>query len=203
MGWLAGIDMFCDETKLAHELPGQFASDDSRDGRTEWSVEKLPWYFRNLAGFENSFIVPIFKPSHDVEVPAEFWISAIPDLSVFINVGNDLMSFPKETLALENFNYLSLVTRAKRRVGRASHFKSNDGLWTFRDTLYEAIDQTLSCIKALDKLFITFAESVAEDFTAAQTRAQLNGRLTEETEKTLKAKRERLENARLAAKCWG
>lgn len=202
MGWLAGVDTFCEEARIAQELPGQFANNGSKNRRTEWSVEKLPYYIRNLVGVPNPYIVPIFKPSHDVEVPVEFWISAIPDLSEFISLGNDILTFPKEVFALENFNYLSLITRARRQAGRISRFDPNDGAWTFRDSLYETFDQVLSSIAALDKLFFSFAESLSEDFRAAQTEAEMNG-LTQETEKKLKMDEEKLENARLAATLWG
>lgn len=69
MGWLAGIDVAFEEWKFAQELPGQFASNKSRDQHTEWSVEKLPCYLRNLAGLTILYIVPIFKSSHVAEVP--------------------------------------------------------------------------------------------------------------------------------------
>ncbi|MCJ1264860.1 hypothetical protein MMC22_004735 [Lobaria immixta] len=198
LGWLAGIDAICEEARFAQELPSQFVRNGSRDRRTEWSVEMMPYYLRNLAGVPNSFIVPIFKPSLDVEVPLDFWISAIPDLSLFICVLNDLLSFPKEVLELEDFNYFSHVTRARRQVGRTSLFSSNDGLWTFRDTIYEASDQLLSCIAALDKLFITFAESLSEEFEAQTERKGL----MKETDKTSSTDRETLESARLAARYW-
>ena len=201
MGWLAGLDACCEEARLAQELPSQFASNGSRDQRTEWSVERLPYYIRNLAGFPNVFIAPIFKPSRDVEVPLEFWISGMPDLSEFICLANDLLSFSKEVLALENFNYFSLITRARRQAGRISHFNSNNSLWTIRDTLYEACEQLLSCTGALDKLFVGFAESLSEQSKAADTQVGGKG-LTEETSKISKVDGERLENARLAAKLW-
>ena len=199
MGWLAGIDAFCEEARFPQELPGQFASNFSKDVRTDWSVEKLPYYMRSLTGLPNSIIVPIFKPSRDVEVPLDLWISGIPDLSQWICLVNDLFSFPKEVLALENFNYLSLLTRARRQAGRASLFDSRDGLWTFRDTLFEGFDQLISRTAALDKLFVRFAESLSEELQAAPTQAETNG----STKKTKKVDGEKLESARLAAKLWG
>ncbi|MCJ1429368.1 hypothetical protein MMC29_007282 [Sticta canariensis] len=202
MGWLAGIDAFCEESSFAQKLPGQFESDVSSKRRTEWSVEKLPYYLRSLTGLPCPYIVPIFKPSHNLEVPVDSWISGVPDLSQFIWLVNDFFSFPKEVFVLENFNYFSHVTRARRQDGRISLFSSNDGLWTFRDTLYEAFDQLKSCILALDKLFLTFAKSLSDKVEAAQTQAEMNG-LTKETEKTLKLDRENLENAQLVAKYWG
>lgn len=81
MSWLAGMDMFCERQRFTQELPSQFASNRSRDQHTEWSVEKLPFYVRTLNGVPNAYMVPIFKSSHDVEVPFNNWISAIPDLS--------------------------------------------------------------------------------------------------------------------------
>lgn len=200
MGWLAGIDGFCEEADMVHQLPSQFTTHGARDQRTNLSVEKLPYYIRNRAGLADGYIAPIFKPSHDVEVPNNLWISGIPDLQRFILFINDIFSFSKETLAQENLNYFSLVTRAKRQVGRTSHFDFNGGLWTMRDTLYETVGQLLSSTAVLDSLFISFSESLSEDFKAAQSQARVNG--LKETDKTLKMDREKLENARVAAKQW-
>lgn len=200
MGSLVGVDGFCEEARLVQQLPGQFTSHGARDQRTKWSAEKLPYYIRNRAGLSDFYMAPIFKPSHDVEVPADLWISGIPDLQRFILLANDLFSFSKETLALENFNYFSLLTRTRRQAGRTSHFDFNGGLWTVRDTLYEAVGQLLSCVTALDSLFISFSESLSEDFTAAQSQAGVNG--LEETDQALKMNREKVENARVAAEQW-
>ena len=194
MGWLAGIDAFCEEGRFAQELPSQFASNSSRNQHTEWSVEKYPYYLRNIAGLSVPYLVPIFKPSHHAEVPIDLWISGIPDLTQFILLANDIFSFPKEVLALDNLNYLSLITRARRQDSRTSLFGSSDGLWTLRDTLYEAFGQILNAISAVDKLFINFPRSLSEEFQAAQTSW---------TEEKLKAEKEKLENARLLAKQWG
>ncbi|MCJ1467201.1 hypothetical protein MMC07_005824 [Pseudocyphellaria aurata] len=202
MGWLNFIDGCCVEAGIEQELPCHFVSGCSRDRPTEWSVENLAWHIRIVAGVPTPYIVPIFKATHDEEVPPDFWISGIPDLKQFILLGNDLLSFSKEMRVLEQFNYLSLLTRARRQAGRASLFDTNDGLWTFRDSIYEACDQLISCTIALDRLFLTFAESLSEKFKAAQARADLNGH-TEEIGKNLKSEQKNLENARLAAKYWG
>lgn len=203
MSLLSAIDGTCEEARLARQLPSQFACNRSRGHRaTEWSVEKLAWQIRNMCGATNFCLVSLFKPTHDGEVPSEFWISGVPDLTQFFLLANDLFSFSKETLELENFNYLSLLTRARRQAGRTSLFDANNGLWTFRDTIYEACEQLISCTVALDKLFITFAESLSENFKATQAQTEVDGR-TEEAEKTLKTDRENLESARLAAKYWG
>ena len=194
MGWLAGIDAFCEEGRFAQELPVQFASNSSRNQHTEWSVEKFPHHLRNIAGLPVPFLVPIFKPSHDAEVPIDLWISGVPDLSQFLCLVNDIFSFSKEVLELENFNYLSLITRARRQHGRTSLFGSSDGFWTFRDTLYEGFGQLIDCIAALDKIFINFARSLSKKFQAAQTLTW--------TEEQWKAEKEKLDNACLAAKLW-
>ena len=132
------MDGMCEESKFPQRLPRQFAGNRSRYRRTEWSVEKLPWYFRYMSGGAEAYIPTVFKPLHDVEVPLDFWITAIPDLSQFHCIANDLFYFPKEVLALENINYFSLITRGRRQTGRISLFDSKDGLWTFGNTLYEA-----------------------------------------------------------------
>ncbi|MCJ1461544.1 hypothetical protein MMC07_000141 [Pseudocyphellaria aurata] len=163
MGWLNAVDASVEEARLAQELPCQFVSDCSRDRPTEWSVEKLAGHIRNDSAAPHAYLVHIFKPTHDGEVPSEFWM---------------------------------------RQVGRASLFDTKDGLWTFRDTIYEACDQLINCTIALDRLFVTFAESLEEKFKATPTQAEVVGHM-EETDKRSKSGQKNLENARLAAKYWG
>lgn len=165
-------------------------------------MEELPYYIRNFSALTSPIVVPIFKPLHDVEVPLNLWIFAIPGMSQWICLVNDLLSFPKEVLLLDSFNYFSLLTRARRQAGRNSLFNPKDGLWTFKESLYEAFGQLISGTVALDKLFTTFAESLSEAFATAETQAEVNG-LTKETNKTSNVDRDKLDNARTAAKLWG
>lgn len=202
MGWLCGMDWFIEESEYAKELPSQFIKGSLGNERTEYRVDKLPYYFRIVVGLAPCYLMPIFKPTIDIEVPIRVWISAIPYLEKYILLLNDILSFRKEFRERENINYFSLTTRAKRQTGYNSQFCSKEGPWTFRDTLYEACSEILSSAAALDNLFTKFANTLGQDFDDAQAQAQANGFAGEENAANLKKHRDNLDDARLAAKLW-
>lgn len=202
MGWLSGIDGFIEESEYRKELPSQFKKGSFGKERTEYRVDKLPYYFRTVVGLAPCYLMPIFKPTIDIEVPIRVWISAIPYLEKYIVLLNDILSFRKEFRERENINYLSLTTRAKRQTGYNSQVGSKEGPWTFRDTLYEACSEILSSTAALDNLFTKFANSLSQDFDDAQAQVQANGFAGGENAVNLKKHRDNLDDARLAAKLW-
>lgn len=202
MAWLSGMDAFCEESAYAKELPSQFIKGSVGEERTEYAVDKLPYYLRNLTGLSPCFLMPIFKPTIDIEVPSKVWISAIPYLETYIVLLNDILSFRKEFRDGENFNYLSLATRAKRQSGYLSQFDSEESPWTFRDTLYETCSVTLSSAAALDNLFNKFANSLSQDFDDAQAQVTANGSVEEKNAANFKKTKGPLDDARLAAKLW-
>lgn len=202
MAWLSGMDGCCEESAYVKELPSQFINGSIGEERTEYAVDKLPYYLRNLTGFAPCYLMPIFKPTIDIEVPIRVWISAIPYLETYIVLINDILSFRKEFRDGENFNYLSLTTRAKRQTGYLSQFDSEESPWTFRDTLYETCSVILSSAAALDNLFNKFANSLSQDFDDAQAQAKANGSVGEENAANLKKTKGHLDDASLAAKQW-
>lgn len=202
MAWLSGMDGFCEESGYAKELPSQFIKGSIGEVRTEYRVDKLPYYLRNLAGLSPCYLMPIFKPTIDIEVPHRVWVSAIPYLESFIVLANDILSFRKEFRDQEGFNYLSLTTRAKRQNGYLSHFEPKESPWTFRDTLYETCSVTLSSAAALDNLFNKFANSLSQDFEDAQAQVKANGSVGEENAANSKKTKGHLDDASLAAKLW-
>lgn len=202
LGWLSGMDWFCEETKFAKELPSQFIEGSAGETRTEYRVDKLPYYFRIAAGLAPCYLMPIFKPTIDIEVPIRVWVSAIPYLETYIVIINDVLSFRKEFQCRENFNYFSLTTRAKRQTGHLSQFGFKKSPWTFRDTLYEACSEVLSSVTALDSLFTQFTNSLSKDFEVAQAQAEANGFAGEENVVKVKKYKDQLDDASLAAKLW-
>lgn len=196
------MDRFCEESGYAKELPSQFIKGSIGEERTEYRVDKLPYYLRIVAGLAPAYLMPIFKPTIDIEVPMRVWISAIPYLESYIVLVNDILSFRKEFRDRENFNYLSLTTRVKRQTGYLSQFGSKESPWTFRDTLYEACSVTLSSAAALDNLFNKFANSLSQDFDDAQAQLKANGYVGEENEANFKKIKGHLDDASLAAKLW-
>jgi len=110
--------------------------------------------------FSASLIVGIFKPSREAEVPFEYWITSLHELKIFISMGNDLFSWPKEVIGGKSCNYMSLRTRSKRQSGSRTRFTTGldgDELWSFRDTICEAMSLLLNSTVSLDKAFVEFA----------------------------------------------
>ncbi|KAJ5729913.1 uncharacterized protein N7483_004421 [Penicillium malachiteum] len=151
------FDSCAEEERLEHELPihlshGHHKRPHSSSQRC--SAEEFPTHLRVSTGSALLYVAPIFKKGRTDEVPYMFWISTIPDMCYFINNVNDLLSFPKEVIAGETWNYMSMTTRTKRQAGRQSMFKSKHGtLWTYRDTLCETLSGLRQRSIALDEAF--------------------------------------------------
>ena len=123
--------------------------------------ENFAFYFRSMTGIPRSIMLGIFKPSREIEVPLEFWITSMTNLMTCINLTNDLLSYRKELLDGETFNYMSLQTQAKRQANMPSQFlttHSADEWWTVRDTICEAMNEVYKAKHALDLAFVQFAE---------------------------------------------
>ncbi|KAK5988004.1 hypothetical protein PT974_12140 [Cladobotryum mycophilum] len=117
--------------------------------------------FREWTGASSGWIAPIFKPSRDTEVPYEYWITSLANLKVFLNLGNDLFSVPKEILQNDAYNYMGLATISKRQANTPSRFTCADAThsvqgWTFRDTLCETMESIRDATLALDRAFVQF-----------------------------------------------
>lgn len=202
MAWLSGMDWFCEESRFATELPSQFIKGSTGEERTDYRVDKLPYYFRIAAGLADCYLMPIFKPTIDIEAPIRVWVSAIPFLESYIILVNDILSFRKEFRDRENFNYLSLTTRAKRQAGYLSQFGIEESPWTFRDTLYEACTETVNSAAALDNLFTEFTNALSQDFGLAQAQGKISGFAGDKNAAKFKKNRDQLDDASLAAKLW-
>lgn len=110
--------------------------------------------------FSAPLIVGMFKPSREEEVPFEYWMTSFHELKIFISMANDLFSWPKELIERKTCNYMSLRTRSKRQSGSRTRFTTGldgDELWTFRDTICEAMSLLLNSTVSLDKAFLEFA----------------------------------------------
>ncbi|KAK7753980.1 hypothetical protein SLS62_004079 [Diatrype stigma] len=117
-------------------------------------------YFRGFTGITTSFTVGIFKPSRQTEVPLEYWLPSINNLTGFMNLINDLLSWPKEVMAEEDYNYMSIQTLSHRQVKKPRIITStsaNTDDWTFRDTICETMDAAYQATQELDRAFVQFA----------------------------------------------
>ncbi|KAF9884847.1 hypothetical protein FE257_001190 [Aspergillus nanangensis] len=136
-------------------------------------VEDYPSYLRHLTGVPMGYVVPIFKPSREIDVPYSVWMSYLPALRTAISQGNDLFSYVKEMLNGECVNYVSVVTNTKRASGFHSRFVE-DSLWTFRDSVCDLFQRVLQSCEALQKAFKPSARCMREGNCA-----ELNGTLDE------------------------
>lgn len=117
-------------------------------------------YFRGLTGESIPFMVGIFKPCRETEVPLEYWLPSITSLMNYINLINDLLSWPKEVIAEESYNYMSLQTLSHRQAEKpriVTGTSSNINGWTFRDTICETMDAVYQATQELDRAFVQFA----------------------------------------------
>ncbi|OQE21810.1 hypothetical protein PENSTE_c011G04901 [Penicillium steckii] len=162
-GWMRHIDGWCLENKISDitttiQSPCSSSAGSERSSQTDLSlfkacpVEDFPYYLRSITGTQIPYFVAIFKPTRGIEAPYPIWMSYVPALTTMINLGNDLLSFPKEVLAGETANYISLVTQMKRDAGYKSKF-ANDSLWTMRDSIQELFMRLVDSIRALDDGF--------------------------------------------------
>ncbi|PTB40911.1 uncharacterized protein TrAFT101_006062 [Trichoderma asperellum] len=147
------------EDSLAMALPPHFSQ--AQPGMDDHGCcpDGFAYFFRSLSGVTGPLMLGMFKPGRDLEVPLEYWITSIVPLTTFINLINDLLSFPKEMLAGEAHNYMSLQTQAKRQGCQLSAFAQEDDCdarWTFRDTICETMDLLCDAIRSLDRAFIQF-----------------------------------------------
>ncbi|KII85802.1 hypothetical protein PLICRDRAFT_178118 [Plicaturopsis crispa FD-325 SS-3] len=69
------------------------------------SAQKFPVYSRTMSGCADTFGFLVFP----ADLPLQSFIQAIPEVTVFLNSGNDIFSFYKEELAGEFTNQVSLM----------------------------------------------------------------------------------------------
>lgn len=147
------------EDSLAKALPPHLSQTQPGMEGHGCCPEGFAYFFRSLTGVSGPLMLGMFKLSKDIQVPLEYWITSVVPLTTFINLINDLLSFPKEMLVGEAHNYMSLQTQAKRQSRHLSAFAqqgNSDVRWTFRDTICETMDLLCGAIHSLDKAFIHF-----------------------------------------------
>ncbi|PHH88336.1 hypothetical protein CDD83_7676 [Cordyceps sp. RAO-2017] len=149
------------EEQLRSQLPPHLSHASPACGLAKNNLcpTNFAYYNRAITGVTTPYIVTMFKPCRDTEVPFEYWITSVANLIAWICLINDIFSFSKEVVAGENFNYISLQTLSKRQVGVPSS-SGADSLWTFKDTICETLDILYKCTQELDGAFIEFSKYV-------------------------------------------
>ncbi|KAI5927160.1 hypothetical protein F4810DRAFT_652647 [Camillea tinctor] len=149
------------EQRFSQELPPHFSRVTPRM-KNQGGSDGFPYFLRMATGVPAPFIVGIMKPSRDDEVPYDYWITSVVNLITFVNLGNDLVSWPKEVRRGETNNYMSFQTHSRQQAGVSSQFQPGSE-WTFRDTLCEIMKILQTAVNDLDKEFIHFANTCSEE----------------------------------------
>lgn len=182
------------ETKYIEEPPLQVKTTSNQ--HVDWCASQFPYWMRNMTGMPSLYGPAAFSISEELSVPLDCWVAGADELNVFVNLSNDIFSFVKEMKVRETTNYIQLLTRAKHQAGRPSLFKSPKGIWTCRDSLYEVCCRFANSIQALDELYVTFGEKVAQIPSDTE-----NGSLTGKGA-SLGVSQEQMEKAKLTGRIW-
>ncbi|KAF7349454.1 Terpenoid synthase [Mycena sanguinolenta] len=134
----------CQRSKIVD--PRQMRRCENEDGL----ALKFPHYLRSKSGIAEAYAAGIFKANKNQYLPLTKFIKVLPDLTFYIEVINDVLSFYKEELAGETYNLIHLRTRSisSSRV----HSKGVDGEWTPYDTLQLLCDEIREATYRIDGL---------------------------------------------------
>ncbi|KIJ29346.1 hypothetical protein M422DRAFT_188608, partial [Sphaerobolus stellatus SS14] len=78
--------------------------------KLEKAAEKYATFTRVMSGASEAYALFAFSP----EIPISVYVQALPDLMVFINNGNDILSFYKEERRGEECNRVSLLAQYRQ-----------------------------------------------------------------------------------------
>ncbi|KAJ7764214.1 terpenoid synthase [Mycena metata] len=111
---------------------------------------KFPHYLRSKSGIAEAYAAGILKATQEQNIPLSRYIRILPDLTFFIEVMNDVLSFHKEELTGETYNLIQLRTRSLSSSGaRGSGF---DEEWTAHDTLLLLCDELRATTHRIDRM---------------------------------------------------
>ncbi|KAK8044072.1 terpenoid synthase [Apiospora rasikravindrae] len=96
----------------------------------------FPYYFRHMSGITEAYAIFTY-PSGQYPDLSQF-LEAIPDIALFININNDVLSFYKEEVAGESTNYIHNRARCERK----------DPLTTVREVKQEVVD----CVRRVNRI---------------------------------------------------
>jgi hypothetical protein len=150
---------YTEDTIEANGLPPHFRHVSASMTTNDCCPSGFPYAFRCESGAAPAFILPIFKPGEQSEVPWEYWMPSMGGLMTFTNLVNDLWSASKELLDGESSGYFNLQTQARRQANAERRIdRGQDGCdhWTYRDTICEAMDALREAMDEMDRAFIQF-----------------------------------------------
>ncbi|KAJ6571451.1 terpenoid synthase [Mycena capillaripes] len=109
-----------------------------------------PHYLRSKSGIAEAYAAAIFKATKDQYLPLTKFIKVLPDLTFYIEVINDLLSFHKEEIDGETYNLIHLRTRSLALSGVRGN--GSAGEWTSNDTFGLLCDEIREATRRIDGL---------------------------------------------------
>ncbi|KAF7368173.1 Terpenoid synthase [Mycena venus] len=146
--WINYIDACLMEKQiLSAEL---FNVQPDRSAHVESLAPKFPYYLRSKSGIAEAYAAGIFKAAKEQTLPLTRYIKTIPDLTFYIEVMNDLLSFHKEEIDGETYNFIHLRTRSIAASGARG--SGDSGEWTCHDTVSLVCDELQTAAHRIDGL---------------------------------------------------
>ncbi|KAJ7120921.1 isoprenoid synthase domain-containing protein [Mycena epipterygia] len=108
----------------------------------------FPRYVRVKGGASESYVAGIFKATKEQNLPFSKYIKAVPDAIFISDVMNDILSFHKEELAGETYNFIHLRTRSLSSAGKRGSGVA--GEWTTDDTFHLLCQEVLEATRRVD-----------------------------------------------------
>ncbi|KAF9061712.1 terpenoid synthase [Rhodocollybia butyracea] len=109
---------------------------------------RFPLYIRHRTGIAEAYAAAIFKSTKYQDLPLSRYIMALPDITFYTLVLNDLISFHKEELGGETVNMIHLQTQSFK--GYAGSGAS--GEWTVSDTFNLLCNQVKDATDRIDEI---------------------------------------------------
>ncbi|KAJ7262420.1 terpenoid synthase [Mycena rebaudengoi] len=111
---------------------------------------QIPRYLRVKGGASESYVAGIFKATKEQNLPFSKYIKAVPDAVFISDVMNDILSFHKEELAGETYNFIHLRTRYLCCAGKRG--SGVEGEWTTNDTLHLLCQEVLAAARRCERM---------------------------------------------------
>ncbi|KAJ7262406.1 hypothetical protein C8J57DRAFT_1057332, partial [Mycena rebaudengoi] len=139
-----GFDGSYFRSPLTSALPARNTQSHLSGGtRTE-----IPPLLASEGGASESYVAGIFKATKEQNLPFSKYIKAVPDAVFISDVMNDILSFHKEELAGESYNFIHLRTRYLCCAGKRG--SGVEGEWTTNDTLHLLCQEVLAAARRVD-----------------------------------------------------
>ncbi|KAF9067449.1 terpenoid synthase [Rhodocollybia butyracea] len=108
----------------------------------------FPIYMRHRSGVGEAYAAAVFQATTDQGLPLSRYIMALPDMSLYIVVMNDLLSFHKEELVGETINMIHIRTR----ILKENRGSGASGEWTVLDTFNLMCDEAKEATYRIDEI---------------------------------------------------